>query len=193
MATVIEKAPNTIVLEFRQEKGIDPDYGSCLWAVFTFDLERYSMTIMSDCGNYAYGWGPTPQSEGFMHLMARIDRGYLLDKIAKRNNINTPDTFKAVESLINKMGIDTDKRDRYGSLIIDMEEIKSACQHDTERDVYDALKGEFNGTRMDDCDDYDIWCCIVTDYSANALKIAQIFEDYIKPKCKEIDERIVLL
>lgn len=54
MAKVSTRTPPLISLYFCQERG-DPDYGSCLWAVFNFDLERYELSITSDCGNYAYG------------------------------------------------------------------------------------------------------------------------------------------
>lgn len=45
MAKTAFKQPNILTIEFRQERG-DPDYGSCLWANFNFDLERYELTIM---------------------------------------------------------------------------------------------------------------------------------------------------
>lgn len=95
MAKVSTRTPPLISLYFCQERG-DPDYGSCLWAVFNFDLERYELSITSDCGNYAYGWVPTHKSESFMHLMARLDSGYLLDKLASPCVINEEATFEAV-------------------------------------------------------------------------------------------------
>ncbi len=188
MATVKETASNIVTLEFHQERK-DADYGSCLWAVFNFDLNRYALTIMSDCGNYSYGWVPTPKSESFMHLMSRVDKGYLLDKIANRNVISASDTFKAVKSLIKDMEVDPAEKDPYGDPIIDMSDIKDACNQDTEQEIHDTLEEVFRGTPMEDCEDYDIWSCIIKDFSANAWKIAQIFEDYIRPKCQEIDER----
>ena len=99
MAKVSTRTPPLISLYFCQERG-DPDYGSCLWAVFNFDLERYELSITSDCGNYAYGWVPTHKSESFMHLMARLDSGYLLDKLASPCVINEEATFEAVKELI---------------------------------------------------------------------------------------------
>ena len=38
--TVKEINPNILTLEYRQEK-TDKDYGSCLWARFMFNLDRY--------------------------------------------------------------------------------------------------------------------------------------------------------
>lgn len=71
MAKVSTRTPPLISLYFCQERG-DPDYGSCLWAVFNFDLERYELSITSDCGNYAYGWVPTHKSESFMNTYLTI-------------------------------------------------------------------------------------------------------------------------
>ena len=62
MAVVTKRVPQLVSFSFHQEKD-DADYGSCLWAIFNFDLERYELTITSDCGSYAYGWVPTPRSE----------------------------------------------------------------------------------------------------------------------------------
>ena len=46
---VTEIQPNIVALEYRQEQS-DKDYGSCLWARFYFNLDRYELTIVSDCG-----------------------------------------------------------------------------------------------------------------------------------------------
>lgn len=113
MAKVSTRTPPLISLYFCQERG-DPDYGSCLWAVFNFDLERYELSITSDCGNYAYGWVPTHKSESFMHLMARLDSGYLLDKLASPCVINEEATFEAVKELMEAWGVDFSETDRWG-------------------------------------------------------------------------------
>lgn len=187
MAKVVNRTPRIISLYFRQEKG-DPDYGSCLWAVFNFDLERYELTITSDCGNYVYGWTPTPNSESFMHLMARLDSGYLLDKLASQCVIDVEATFKAVKELMSDWGVDFSEQDRWGDPVFDMEEIKNLCDQNTEQEVFDSLKKKFHSTSMEDCENYDLWCCIKKDFTVNAKKIVQIFMDYIKPKCKEISD-----
>ena len=163
MAKVSTRTPPLISLYFCQESG-DPDYGSCLWAVFNFDLERYELSITSDCGNYAYGWVPTHKSESFMHLMARLDSGYLLDKLASPCVINEEATFEAVK------------------------EIKDSCYQSNERDVHDALERKFEGTSMETCDDYDLWSCIQKDFTTNAKKIVQVFMEYIQPVCKKISD-----
>lgn len=188
MAKVTNRTPNIISFHFQQERG-DPDYGSCLWAVFNFDLDRYELSITSDCGNYAYGWVPTLHSESFMHLMARVDGGYLLDKISKRNIINGDETFNAVKQLINDYGIDPSEANEYDEPIIDLSAIRECCDGDTGSDVILALQNRFMDTPMEDCDVSDLWECICMDFTANSKKIAQIFIDYIRPKCKEISDK----
>lgn len=187
MAKVTTREPSLISLYFRQEEG-DPDYGSCLWAIFNFDLDRYELTITSDCGSYAYCWTPTPHAESFMHLMSRLDYGYLLDKLANPCVIDTAATFAAVKQLMDDYGADLSERDEWGDPVFDMEEIERCCDQDTEREVYDALIKQFRNTSMEGCEDYDIWCCIEKTFTVNAKKIAQVFMDYIRPKCKELSD-----
>ncbi len=185
MAKVSTRTPPLISLYFCQERG-DPDYGSCLWAVFNFDLERYELSITSDCGNYAYGWVPTHKSESFMHLMARLDSGYLLDKLASPCVINEEATFEAVKELMEAWGVDFSETDRWGDPVFDMDEIKDCCYQSNERDVHDALERKFKGTSMETCDDYDLWGCIQKDFTTNAKKIVQVFMDHIRPMCKKL-------
>lgn len=42
MSTVKEINPNIFCLEYRQDKE-DADYGSCLWARFLFNLDKYEL------------------------------------------------------------------------------------------------------------------------------------------------------
>ena len=78
--TVKEIPVNIRCLEYRQERD-DMDYVSCLYARFYFNLDKYELNIISDCGNYGYQWCATPETESFLHLMARITDGYLLGKL----------------------------------------------------------------------------------------------------------------
>lgn len=185
MATTSFKHPNILTIEFRQEPG-DADYGSCLWANFNFDLDRYELSIMSDCGNYAYGWVRTPNTESFMHLMARIESGYLLDKIADRCQVEVDTTLKNIKDLIRSYDIDPDDPDDLKEHPeLDMHSIEDACYYNTESETYQALCEAFSDTPMEDCDGYDVACCIEMGYTANAKKIAQIFENFVKPLCKQ--------
>lgn len=74
-------APDVVQLKFYQEK-TDSDYGSCLWGNVIIDCANYTLLIESDCGSYAYGWTPTPNTESFIRLLCRMNSDYLLGKIS---------------------------------------------------------------------------------------------------------------
>lgn len=123
-----------------------------------------------------------------MHLMARLDSGYLLDKLASPCVINEEATFEAVKELMEAWGVDFSETDRWGYPVFDMDEIKDCCYQSNERDVHDALERKFEGTSMETCDDYDLWSCIQKDFTTNAKKIVQVFMEYIRPVCKKISD-----
>lgn len=183
MAIVKIELPEITTVSFRQEKG-DNDYGSCMWARFNFDTSHYSLSIESDCGNYCYGWYPTPDTETFFHLCARFDWLYFIDKMSSKSVIDEKQTFNALKECLE----DYDE-EAYANLTkTDMELLEYACcSYD---DGY-AVVAEIQSA-LDDTDfynrlcDYDIACCIVKDYPNSAKKIADIFRDYIQPEIKKL-------
>ena len=68
---------------------------------------------------------------------------------------------------------------------LDMERVQDACDRASESESYEALLRAFKDTPMEICDGYDVISCIEMDFTANAKKIAQVFEDFIKPLCKQ--------
>lgn len=171
--TVNEIKPNIICLEYRQEPK-DEDYGTCLYARFYFNLDRYELTIISDCDNYGYKWVET--KETFLELMARIDGGYLLDKIYGSPNIF--DYEKTKKSVYEHYVFDDESKKALDDFFEDLELL--GCEPDT---------AELFATKfMDDYEfgDSEVWYSIVQGYPANALKITQVYEDYIKPKIREM-------
>lgn len=181
MAKVEIKKPPVMILEFHQEKE-DKDYGSCMWARFVLDLENYDMHITSDCGNYGYGWVPTPQHESFLKLLARMDSDYLLEKIASRGTVNTEETYENIKFLLEQCA-DAELED----IDIDLEEIKTACNYNTDRDVVDAVRSVIKISFLDEhIEDYELYENISMDFSASQKKIGEVFEEHIKPKIREI-------
>lgn len=181
MATVGLKKPSIIILEFHQEKE-DKDYGSCLWARFVLDTENYDMHISSDCGNYGYGWKPTPEHESFLKLMSRINSDYLLDKIASRETIDNEETYENIKFLLEQYA-DNELED----IGVDLEEIESACNNRTVNDVFEGVRAELKYTSLDKhIDDFEIYENISMDYSASQKKIAEVFENHIQPFIKEL-------
>ena len=177
--------PRLVTIKLTQERD-DPDYGSCLWARFMFDLDRYSMQIMSDCGSYAYEWTPTPKSESFLHLVSRMDGDYLLGKISSQTVVDTDATYKAVMAYLEELKEyqEIDERN-----LPDPDEIRSACGNWTERDCFELLKSELDSSSYwKKYDDESLSYCIEMDYPCNARKIRELFEKYVRPFARKLDK-----
>ena len=174
---------NIITIGFRQERE-DPDYGSCTWANFHLDLETYDLMIMSDCGNYSYGWPPTPKSESFLHLMSRVNDDYLLGKLSTVSEIDTTKTFRRVLKYMKELA---DESNTYLDEE-DIEDLKLCCygcsQREIADDVYSWLDTHY-GMRQLLCDEY-LYNCIYMDHPENAYKIVSVFKEHIQPKIKEM-------
>lgn len=170
-----ELKPNILCLEYRQEKG-DKDYGSCMWARFYFNLDRYELSIISDCGNYGYKWYETPKTESFLQLMARCDGGYILDKIyGNADKFNYEATKERFYQDVEED--ETEIKERLDEIFDDME----MWGNTEDGQVFLA---EFE--KENDIDFCDVWEYLVYDYPANALKIVSVFEEHIKPKIREM-------
>ncbi len=174
-----EVKPSIRQFMFRQERG-DPDFGSCMWASFILDTKNYTLHIASDCGEYAYGWMPTPKSESFVHLMSRIYEEYLLEKIADRDQFDY-EASKA-EAIENLEIYFEDEPDKAKSII---EEIEYRERYDDMSDSNDAFYRNMDDILSDNGvdDTFEIITCVF-DYSAGAKKIVQIFCDVLQPILK---------
>lgn len=182
MKVTIEK-PRIISLLYKQEKG-DPDYGSCLWARFYMDLNNYTMTIESDCGNYTHGWVPTPKTETFLQLLARMDKDYLLYKISSESVVDADATWECVEAMV-KDAADWEGDDLDLST---WEDVEAACYHrNDDREIVEAIEEALRPTGLWNKLDFEQkYGCIVHDYPANAKKIVEVFDTCIRPKIMEL-------
>ncbi|MBQ8622630.1 MAG: hypothetical protein IJ422_10505 [Oscillospiraceae bacterium] len=183
MKVTLQK-PKIITFLVTQEK-TDSDYGSCLWARFYIDLENYTLCIESDCGNYSYGWKPTPTTESFLHLLSRLTSDYLIQKLASLSEVDGDTTWKNIEDAIKEAAV-------YEDIHLDLttwEDVKEACyiSHDG-RDIMEAIKDALPADLWDTLDTDWLWGCVERDYSAQAKRIVTIFDTYIKPKVKELLE-----
>lgn len=173
--TVNEIKPNTLYLEYRQEKS-DKDYGSCLWARFMFNLDRYELTIISDCGNYGYKWCETPNSESFLQLMARTDDGYMLDKLYGRADIFNYDDTKA--KIYEYFGDEEEDKEKLDEIFDEMEIYGG--EPDTSSEFMRVFEDNNNN---DFC---DVWEMLEYDYPSDALKIVSVFKECIQPYIREM-------
>lgn len=181
MPMVKVQKPNIITFTYKQLKD-DEDYGSCLWARFNLDLVNYTMTIESDCGNYSYGWNPTPKTESFLHLCSRFNKDYLLNKLSIQNRIDDNATWNAILENIEDNDIDTEN--------IDLRYLKGLCFAYSESFMlFNELEKEIDDLGLKDIFETETLCdCIIMDYPYKALKIVDVFIQHIKPKIREYEE-----
>lgn len=171
---VTEIKPNMLILEYRQDKE-DKDYGSCLWARFNFNLDRYELTITSDCGNYGYKWVETPKSESFLELMARCNKDYILDKLyGHADKFNYDDTKAKFYEYFGEEQEDREKLDEI------FDEMELYGKPDTSAEFLRVFEDNNDG------DFYDVWEYCEFDYPSNALKIVSVFDECIRPKIIEM-------
>lgn len=186
------QTPNIVRIAYHQEPG-DHLYGSCLWAYYDFDLEKYMLNIQSDCGNAAYRWTPTPKTESFLHLMARMtDEWYLSEKLY--GDPKRVDVDGTIEEIREWLGIGEDEDLRDDSISEDDREDMEAA--------LDWLEGLLNDHSYLDKDmaitiiedwnsehEYELDCSyerVVTDYTAWEKRIVQIFMEHIRPEIAKL-------
>lgn len=160
-------------LEFRQDPS-DPDYGSCLWARFSFNLDRYELSIMSDCGNYGYKWAETPEHESFLELMARCHGDYILNKISKQNVFDYEETKACA---YDNLAYEEEDREK-------LDEIFENIESDyipREGSDFVRLFDEYNDGYFADTFELPNYT-----YPYDAIKISQVFELHIKPAIREL-------
>jgi len=165
--TVKEITPNILVLEFRQEHS-SAEFGGCLWARFYFNLDRFELLIESDCGAYGYKWVET--KETFLHLMARCEGCYILNKISQADIFDYEATKKNII-------------DNYFSNDDDI--------HDIFKKIEDAYEPENMSALISELDDNyiitdDLWTYAEYRYPLNAVTICNVFEKAIRPRIQEI-------
>ena len=178
--TVKEIPVDIRCLEYRQNKE-DADYGSCLYARFYFNLERYELSIVSDCGNYGYKWVETPEHESFLELMGRIGEEYLLNKLC-----GSPKEFDyeaTKEHFYDYYGEEDHAREILDRIFENIE------------DEYEPCSGE-DFLRMFDEENYDdnpmsayfsdTWEFPVYVYNPSQKRICRVFKENIQPKIREI-------
>lgn len=170
------KPTNSTEYYIRFECG-DEMYHRCMWARVVLDHDNYTLFAETDCGNYTYGWKPTPNSESFLELMSRVDAGYLLSKIADIS------TFLLKES---KQHTIENVRESYDHL--SEKELDNICEQI--QDIDDVGYEEFFRKVEDilDCGDYSDTFEIIQiekDYPTRAKTFARIFCEVVQPAIKK--------
>lgn len=173
----VEKVkPNVIIYGLYPNKD-DEEYHMCMWARFSFDCDNGRLNINSDAGDYSYGWGHNEHEE-FMHLMSRVNKEYLLDKISGRSEFNIEkskkETIKNVKEYgITCMGVKNGKR--ISEIVQDIKEIDNGSSEETFFREVDAKVPEIEWESIS----------IIKEYPHGAVVITELFDKYIKPVIKE--------
>jgi len=158
---VTVKTPNITQYNFVFEP-TDDIYYNCTWADINLDNDTYALTAVTDCGNYAYCWSPTPDVERFKALMARIGGEYLLGKIAEEN------VFDFEES--KRIAIDQAKEDEYTEQQIqDIEWIDYCGIEEFIRQIREVTEWEYE------------YIPVVERYPPGAIAFAKVFTEYLQP------------
>lgn len=153
----------------------DPEYYTCLWARFSFDRDNGSLSIMSDAGDFSYLWGHNDH-EDFMHLMSRINKSYLLDKIASRSVFLLEQSKKDLIKYIEDMGweyYDVNSEEEWAEIKDEILEL--SCESETEFcQEIDRIVPDMEWVDID----------TVTDYPVSAKTVVDLFEKYVQPQIK---------
>lgn len=184
--------PNIVRIAVHQEKG-DPNYGSCMWAYFDFDLDRYMLNIQSDAEDGHYRWYETPNTEDFLHLIARIGGDYLIHKMFHdRQVVDVEATLDEVREYLG-IGEDEDYQDddlteeeideREGAMsdLRGLFEEYGSVTQETACNLLESWNQDHEEFEID-----DIWERVCMDYTAGQKRIVQIFKDYVQPKIREM-------
>lgn len=173
---IVKEIPvNIKCLEYRQDKA-DTDYGSCLYARFYFNLEKYELNIISDVGNYAYQWVATPEHESFLELMARINDDYLIEKLC-----GSPKKFdyEATKSHFYDYAYDEDDKNHLDRIFEEIE-----CEYiSVDGNSFIELFEQENFGWWD-----DVWEYLIYDYTAGQKKIVSVFKNHIQPVIRKMVE-----
>lgn len=168
-------APRTYTYRLVPNKD-DEEYCFCMWARFMFDCDNGRLNINSDAGDFSYGWGYN-EHEDFMHLMGRVDKWYLLNKLSNKNVFLLEESKRETIKYIEDNGWDCfgikseEDWNEYKQDILDI----STCSEEIFFRMVDDI--------MPDIDWESIQ--IEKDYPHGAKIVVDLFEKYLQPKIKE--------
>lgn len=186
MSSVFSYKPNMIQFNYHQDNS-DKDYGSCLWADFIFDLDKWRLIIDSDCGKYICDWlsewirlkknGKEEDENAFLKFICSLNDDYLIEKIARKDYINSQKTFENFKNALENKDIDD-----YCLALL-----KEACFSSS----YDSICFNIRELALNYRESFeellyiDYCYFIEMDYSRSVKTIIKIFRQYIIPEIKD--------
>lgn len=175
---IVEKIKPEIVTYRLVMESDDEEYTSCMWARFILDYDTWRLTINSDAGDYTYCWGNNDKNDNFTSLMARVNEGYLLNKLSSRSY------FKVEESIEETIkNIECDGWDYFGiESEKEWKEIKERLNDISWLISEEMYINEVSGI-VPEIDFESIE--IIKDYPYQAYIAIRLFIKYIQPLLKE--------
>lgn len=154
--------PNIEKYEIRMDRE-DELYHACMWANILIDHDAYTISAVTDCGNYAYNWCITKE-ETFRHLCLRMlrDDDYLLRKFSSETVFD----LRASKQLFADLHEDEPKRIRRVNAVL----------ASSEREWVDEL--ESIGI-------HEPWEYIVKDFPRGAKTFVSLLKDIVLPLMKQ--------
>ena len=155
----------------------DKEYHMCMWARFIFDCDNGRLNINSDAGDYSYGWGYN-EHEDFMHLMARINKEYLIGKISSCSVFDIEQSKKETIKDLKEYGLlcyGIKNGKRLSEIINAIKEIDNGSSEETFFREVDSLVPEMDWESIQ----------IVKRYPHGAEVVVNLFEKYVQPQIKK--------
>lgn len=158
----------------------DSLYTACMWADILLNHDTYTLLVSSDCGNFTYGWTPTPGAESFLHLMCRVNSEYLLRKISKETEFFLDKSKKATVENIRSVCEDDDDMTKG--------ELEDLCNEIM--DIEDCGEECFCRSAIDSMDDHHLMdsfelLSVVKDYPAGAKTFVKLFCEVLQPELRK--------
>ena len=175
---VTHEKPDILRIIYRQEPD-DPDYGSCLWAIFDFDPGRGMLNIQSDCGNYAYRW--PERGTMFLTLFHDMSEDYLLGKLCgKPGDFDQESTIAGIREYMDDMEISDNKKVKaLKELVFILNEYDLSDQPE----IAMFLVDEWNNDNYLEID--CAWELVRTEYNESEKRIVRIFREHVRPALQE--------
>ena len=162
--------------------------GDCLWLNMYLDEERWQMTCDSDVGFYAYNWDVQGESS---KPFADFCIGWFEDEdrvlrkcIGERHGQLRLNRAKSANALRREFRKDNKGKKNIEDLLEELEEVIEAADSYYDEESWPAVINEVADAKNIELPDA-WWDCIVTEYTSQQNKFAEICDETIVPALED--------
>ncbi len=155
---------NVVEVSVRLDKD-DKLYQECLWARTYLDLDNWTLSFVSDCGNFSYEWTKEKHYH-FLDFVSSIPASYLIDKIATENVFSEEKSKHHLLEFVKEAGEDDDT-------------ILASLRDATFRNEIELIDFAEEVLELPDAEQYCYY-----DYPHKAKVFVEIFTTIIQPEIK---------